>query len=444
LRPAKKYESIIITVTWNRLDLIKKLIEALKKQTDRRFGVIIVDNGSKDKTQDYLINCAQKKILEDVPLWTILLPENEGFALSNNLGMTYATEFLDFKYYILLNNDTIPTPNFIGDLHKTVDSYLHGPEKENVSQDKKLFPFLSQKKNWKIGSFAPLVVNYYAQNRVDAAGIKISPDGNAINRGVGEKLYKYKREKEVFGPAGSAVLYLKRALIDVALPPEQTAAILNLANKPADEGKIWHAAIVPPDKENKGLPLPIKEFFSSRYFAYFEDVDLAWRLRLRYWGCVYLPTVKILHHHSATARPYSPFKSYFVHRNQYFNLLRDFPGYFLGIGILHALRRYFYLLQSLWKQQGPAAQLAKNSGKLNVFSITLKGWLSVAKNFFGLLKERWHIQSQRQLSLAEFKKIINCPRFRANFYQMIFDAPDFLKARKNNGDGSKDRASSID
>ncbi|MBM3256329.1 MAG: glycosyltransferase family 2 protein [Candidatus Moranbacteria bacterium] len=433
--PTQKYKSIVVTVTWDRLDLMKKLIEALGRQTNRDFGVVIVDNGSEDKTQEYLVKCVKENILKDVPLWVIILPENGGFALANNLAMTYAAEFLDFEYFLLLNNDTIPSPKFIKDFHRSADYHLRGQGEKDILQDRKLFPFLSRKNDWKVGSFAPLVINYYAKDRVDAAGIKISPDGNAINRGVAEKTYKYQRKKEVFGPSGSAVLYLKKALVDVALPPFKTASLFDRENGTKNEGRIWHAAILSPGDKDKGLPLPIKEFFSSRYFAYFEDVDLAWRLRLRFWGCVYLPEIKILHHHSATGKSYSPFKSYFVHRNQYFNLLRDFPGRYLGLGLLHAFRRYLYLLQSIWKRKGPAALLVQNSSKLKVFTVTLRGWASVLRNLFGLLRERWQIQKNRQLTVREFKKIITCPRFRADFSRMIFDAPSFLRERRKNGDG---------
>jgi len=446
----KKFKSIVVTATWNRLDLIKQFLGALQKQKDKDFGVLIVDNGSEDGSREYLIREAKKSQNGKFPLRVLLLKDNKGFALPNNLGITFATEFLELEYIILLNNDTIPGPDFIKKLHQKADSYLYGSDRKSFETDKKLFPFLSKKDDWKIGSLAPLVENYYARGRVDAAGIKISPDGNAINRGVGDKIFQFKREKEVFGPSGSAVLHLKKALLDVALPPENIAILKGWEGKPLKKELVWSVGVSHRQslREKPSLSLnsshnqllPIKEFFASRYFAYFEDVDLAWRLRLRLWGCVYVPQAKVLHYHSATAKAYSPFKSFYVHRNQYFNIIRDFPSYTVLTGLWNAIKRYFYLLQSLRRRQGPAAQVANNSTRVTVFAITVKGWGSVLKNIIGLLRDRFYIQSNRLVNTIEFNDLISSPRFRASIEKMIFETHDFLEEQKKTGEEGKGRA----
>jgi GT2 family glycosyltransferase len=437
-----KMKSIIITPTWNKLELLKPFLGALIQQKDKDFGVIIVDNGSEDGSRDFLIELA--KSIKEFPLWVLLLKENAGFALPNNLGITFATEFLEFQYIILLNNDTIPSPNFTEVLHNKAESYLNGFDRKNFDIDKKLFPFLSLNDRWRIGSFTPLVENFFARGRVDAAGIKISPDGNAINRGVGEKIFKYNREKEVFGPSGSAALHLRKALLDVALTPQKIATFKGWEKVDLKEGKIWSVSLRNAKKLQVKLSsdyqyLPIKEFFSSRYFAYFEDVDLAWRLRLRHWGSVYIPGAKILHYHSATAKAYSPFKSYLVHRNQYFNIIRDFPGRFVYVGFWNAFKRYFLLLKSMRVKKGPTAMVAKNSSKIKVFFITIKGWGSVLRNLTGLIKERMEIQADRIIDTEEFTKLINCARFRASFDKMIFETHDFLRGRKKTDAKYKDQ-----
>jgi GT2 family glycosyltransferase len=40
--------------------------------------------------------------------------------------------------------------------------------------------------------------------------------------------------------------------------------------------------------------------FDEDFFAYLEDVDLAWRARRLGWRCLYVPTARVLHRHSAT------------------------------------------------------------------------------------------------------------------------------------------------
>jgi len=433
----QKLKSLIIIPTWNKLDLVKQLLDALLKQTDKNFGIIVVDNGSQDGTLKYLKEFSQKRHDNDLPIWVLLLQKNSGFALANNIALSFALEFLEFDYFILLNNDTIPEENFVEVLHQKVKSYLLGSDKKVLELEKRLFPFLSHKHDWKIGSFAPKVENYYATGIIDAAGIKISPDGNAINRGAGEKTYKYNRDKEVFGSSGSAALHLKKALVDVALMPIYTAVLRGEKTQDTKKERIWNVIISQRNQKMMGLILPIKEIFSSRYFAYFEDVDLAYRLRLRLWGCVYLPEAKVLHYHSATAGAYSPFKSYHVHRNQYFNLIRDYPAYVVIKGFGNAFGRYFYLLKSLIKQKGPTAMVAKNSSPLKVFWIVIKSWGDIMANLIGLVKERYAIQSNLLINPHEFNQLLSCERFRASLSKMIFETHDFLKEQKKNGEANK-------
>jgi hypothetical protein len=434
-----KLNSVIIIPTWNKLDLVKQLLEALYKQSDKNFGIIVVDNGSDDGTPEYLTKVSRESEKSDIPIWSLLLRDNRGFALTNNVALTFALEFLEFDYFILLNNDTIPEENFIKILHQKVKSYLAGSDKQVLELEKRLFPFLARKNDWKIGSFAPMVENYYAAGIIDAAGIKISPDGNAINRGAGEKIYKYSRDKEVFGPSGSVALHLKKALNDVALPPVYTAVLRGEKSQDTKKEMVWNVIIGKSSQKMMGILMPVKEIFSSRYFAYFEDVDLAYRLRLRFWGCIYLPGTKALHYHSATAGAYSPFKSYHVHRNQYFNIIRDYPSYAVLTGLYNAFKRYFYLLRSLKLKKGPTAMVAKNSGSFKVFWIVISGWGSIFANLFGLVKERYYIQSNRLINTADFYELLSCERFRANLAKMIFETHDFLTERKKDGESGKDQ-----
>jgi GT2 family glycosyltransferase/glycosyltransferase involved in cell wall biosynthesis len=63
--------------------------------------------------------------------------------------------------------------------------------------------------------------------------------------------------------------------------------------------------------------------FDESFFAYFEDVDLAWRARAHGWRALYAPRAIVYHHHSATARHGSPAKLYFVGRNRVRTLAKN-------------------------------------------------------------------------------------------------------------------------
>lgn len=66
--------------------------------------------------------------------------------------------------------------------------------------------------------------------------------------------------------------------------------------------------------------------FDERYFCYFEDVDLAFRLRLSGHRCLSVPSSIVRHRGSASTGRESPFTIYYSHRNLVWTWIRDMPG----------------------------------------------------------------------------------------------------------------------
>ena len=64
-------------------------------------------------------------------------------------------------------------------------------------------------------------------------------------------------------------------------------------------------------------------WFDERFFAYYEDTDLSWRLRLRGWRILYEPASVIDHVHSATNREGSDFFTFHVDRNRLLMLIKN-------------------------------------------------------------------------------------------------------------------------
>jgi GT2 family glycosyltransferase len=64
--------------------------------------------------------------------------------------------------------------------------------------------------------------------------------------------------------------------------------------------------------------------FDERYFAYLEDVDLALRMRMGGWGCLYEPTVA-LHAGEGSSRQLSGTHVYYVARNTLMLVAKAFP-----------------------------------------------------------------------------------------------------------------------
>ncbi|HOU12364.1 MAG TPA: glycosyltransferase family 2 protein [Anaerolineae bacterium] len=67
--------------------------------------------------------------------------------------------------------------------------------------------------------------------------------------------------------------------------------------------------------------------FDEDFFAYMEDVDLAWRARIAGWRCMYVPQARVLHRHSSTGKEGSPFKSFHLGRNKVWLIAKNYPFY---------------------------------------------------------------------------------------------------------------------
>lgn len=93
--------SVIVT-TFNRPKALNLVLQALDKQTDKNFEVIVADDGSKSETQD-LIDCLRKRVKYNlVHVWQ----EDSGFraALVRNKAVLSSRG----EYILFLDGDCIP------------------------------------------------------------------------------------------------------------------------------------------------------------------------------------------------------------------------------------------------------------------------------------------------------------------------------------------------
>jgi GT2 family glycosyltransferase len=132
-----------------------------------------------------------------------------------------------------------------------------------------------------VGSIA-LQMRFAARpDLVNSAGMGLDTLFVAYDRQLGRPAGEGATERvEVFGACGGAAL-LRRAMLD-------------------DVGGI-----------------------DGRIFLYLDDVDLAWRARMRGWRALYAPDAIVWHRHSATTRHGSPFKYFHVGRNRVRLLARN-------------------------------------------------------------------------------------------------------------------------
>lgn len=110
-------EVAIIVLNWNNYPDTEACLESLSDICYSNYRTIVVDNGSTDGSTDKL-----KRAYSDEVDDFIENKENLGYAGGNNVGIRKAlSEGVD--YVLLLNNDTIVTPNFLEQL-VTVAEYV--------------------------------------------------------------------------------------------------------------------------------------------------------------------------------------------------------------------------------------------------------------------------------------------------------------------------------
>jgi len=119
---------------------------------------------------------------------------------------------------------------------------------------------------------------------INSTGICISRSGACWDRGMFEHDNgQYESIDEVFGPCAGAAMYRKSMLEDIGL-------------------------------------------FDEDFYAYMEDVDLAFRGRLRGWKCLYVPKAIVYHVHGGTAGYVSDYTVYYGNRNIIWNCVKNYPA----------------------------------------------------------------------------------------------------------------------
>lgn len=98
----------IIVLNWNGYKDTVTCIESLKKISYKNYRILLIDNGSTDKSVEIL-----KKKYPKIPI--IVSNINVGYSAGNNLGIQSALKH-GAKYILLLNNDTVVSKDFLSTL----------------------------------------------------------------------------------------------------------------------------------------------------------------------------------------------------------------------------------------------------------------------------------------------------------------------------------------
>lgn len=259
----------VIIVNWNTQDILINCLDSLYKNTNTPFELFIIDNNSaikQTRTQaPSLLQCRHesgaKKIAEAYPevkksftnnieeINTILgyiVAKYENVQIvknGKNMGFAYAVNqgILEStgEYVLTLNPDVIVTEGYIDTLF------------EKIKADKR------------IGAISGKLLSMENKKMLDSAGQTMYKNRFARDRGHHEVDTNQYQEGCVFGTCAAATLYRREMLLDVKLN---------------------------------------NEFFDSDFFAYLEDVDLAWRAQTRGWKFYFVPNAIAYHQRAVLSR----------------------------------------------------------------------------------------------------------------------------------------------
>jgi GT2 family glycosyltransferase len=99
---------------------VKESLEAMTSLEYPNYEVILIDNGSSDGSEENIENWLEKQKIK-VPFKLIKLKRNLGFTGAVNIG--YRHKDKDAKYIALINNDAVPSKNFLNILIKYLEMH---------------------------------------------------------------------------------------------------------------------------------------------------------------------------------------------------------------------------------------------------------------------------------------------------------------------------------
>lgn len=174
----------VIILNWDGKQFLRGCLGAVLKQTLPSVEIILVDNGSRDGSVEF--------VRDNYPDSVRIVENNEnvGFSEGNNRGIRVSSG----KYIAILNNDAEPDPHWLEAMVKIMENH---PE---------------------AGMCAGKILCANKPGVIDNAGFLIYRDGVVRSRGrLEEDRGQYSKLEETFAPSGCAGLYRREMLDEIGL-----------------------------------------------------------------------------------------------------------------------------------------------------------------------------------------------------------------------------------
>ncbi len=342
-----QYDVSIIIVNYNGQKYLKNLFDALiKLDCDNiSFEVVFVDNASSDSSISYI---KEQKYEDRLNLNIIVNEENQGFAQGNNTGVNAAQG----EYVFLLNNDTAVDRQWLKNAYYKIKQ----DDKYGVVASKLLFfyDFLELRvetkdhvrisKQIKLNGVKYNIENKYCKNivysedivcfgntsisipvygsddlKIELECIKIDELSDKIF--INDKQFAFENNKAVVHLEKEEVESGKYALIQnagSALNDNYDGYDIGMGDVDSDEYCVEREL-----KSACGAAVLMKRDtflsvggFDERFFMYYEDTDLSYKIREAGLKIIFCPDSIVRHIHTGSSGEWSPFFSYHVYRNK--------------------------------------------------------------------------------------------------------------------------------
>ncbi|MDY9922946.1 glycosyltransferase family 2 protein [Methanobacterium sp.] len=309
----------IIILNWNGWKDTIECLESIYQMDYPYFNVIVVDNKSEDDSIDKIrafcegkINVSSKYFRYDIStkpininyyntktnklkknssfhdnlnLYLIKNSENSGFAEGNNIGIRFSIKFLNPKYTLLLNNDTVVDKKFLNEMIVIAtqsNSGIIGP-KILFYENEKIIQSLGTKINWFSGK-----VKHIGYRSEDQEHVQIPQDLDGISGCAMLIKKEVFDEIDLFDPQ----YYLYYEDNDLCIRAKRKGFVIETSQN----SKVWHKDSS--SSQNNG----IREYYSSRNHFLFMKIyanQLQYSCFLIYYFCFkfWLDLLIIIIHH---------------------------------------------------------------------------------------------------------------------------------------------------
>lgn len=350
-----RYDVSIVVVNYNGKKYLKNLFDSLIKMDckDISYEIVLVDNASSDDSIGFLQSSDYCKKLD---LKIVENKENQGFAEGNNTGVKAS----EGKYVVFLNSDTAVTKDWLTQLY----SCMVSNNSYGMVASKLLFfyDFIKIRFNTKdnitmakcvsINGQDYVIDNKFCKNLLyEEALICFGHTEIAIPLLEGIKDYtlefsfmKYEASNDNI-VIGDTVTNINSEKIKVKIQKETIDklryAIIQNAGSGINENYDGYDigmgdADAPSYNVQKelssgcGAAIMVKKEdfdevggFDQRFFMYYEDTDLSFKIKNVGKKIIYCPNAVVRHIHTGSSKEWSPFFAYHVYRNKLLFIYKD-------------------------------------------------------------------------------------------------------------------------